>query len=65
MAANLDNKLDGSFLKALSEAVNGELSDLLDRGSYVTGTMTVHDDCDREHIVNVRYDNEVGPYVVL
>jgi hypothetical protein len=64
--APLINRLDGSFLKVLSDIVNGPLSEeLLDRGAYVNGTLTVHDDMDREHTVSVRYDSDVGPYIVL
>ena len=60
------NRLDGSFLKALSDIVNGPLSEgLLDMGAHVTGTMTLHDDCEREHTVDVRYDDDAGPYVIL
>jgi hypothetical protein len=59
------NRMDGSFVKALHDVLDGPLSNLLEFGASVTGTLTLHDDMDREHTVNVRYDNDDGPYIVL
>jgi hypothetical protein len=59
------NRLDGSFVKALHAVLDGPLSELLEFGAHVVGVLVFHDDLDREHAVNVRYDKDMGPYIVL
>jgi hypothetical protein len=58
-------RLDGSFLKALYDLTEKLDSELLNIGTVIEGTATIHDDVDREHKVQVRYDDDCGHYVIL